>query len=359
MKGGAKASSGHKVVHSSGGVTVLDSEKYPFCYNYDPRAANDPMSVASIVPFTPFSQELNRLVLKVANLDAPSAAVTWGSHTKSFTREQLAKGINLAEHFSDTPFDTTFARVMAAIADKQHFENYMIKLTSNYFGNDNGGNIDENMLAVHAQKDKALKTLIVPVRHTIAVVPGDAPKAAAPTLTGTMMAYATVGQAFPYRILALNAPTSFSAVGLPKGLSISSTSGEITGTPAGTGVSTISLKASNGNGSGTGTLTLAVTAPPPERPTLTSPATASGRVGVPFTYRITATNAPTHYFATSPGDKGTVPPASSLPAGLSYDPTTGVLSGVPKAAGVYSIQTAAMNAGGVSIATVKLTVKDK
>jgi hypothetical protein len=69
--------------------------------------------------------------------------------------------------------------------------------------------------------------------------------------------------------------------------------------------------------------------------------------------------APTHYFATSPGNKGTVPPASSLPAGLTYDTTTGVLSGVPKAAGVYLIQTAAMNAGGVSIAMVTLTVKDQ
>ena len=108
MKGNAKASSGHRVVRSSGGVVVLDSEKYPFCYNYDPMAANDPLSVASILPFTPFSQELNRLIVKVTNLDALSAALTWGSQTKSFTREQLAKGINLTEHFSHTPFDTTF-----------------------------------------------------------------------------------------------------------------------------------------------------------------------------------------------------------------------------------------------------------
>ena len=62
--------------------------------------------------------------------------------------------------------------------------------------------------------------------------------------------------------------------------------------------------ATNGHGAGTETLTLAVTAPTPSRPRLTAAATASGTVGLPFTYRITATNSPTHYFATSPGDQG-------------------------------------------------------
>ena len=47
----------------------------------------------------------------------------------------------------------------------------MIKGTSNYNGNDNGGNIDDNMIAVQAQKDAAVKALLVPVRHTIAIVP--------------------------------------------------------------------------------------------------------------------------------------------------------------------------------------------
>ena len=67
------------------------------------------------------------------------------------TRDQLAKGVNLAEQFSQNPFDSTFARVMEAILDKQNFENYMIKLTGNYFGNNNGGNIDDNMIAVQVQ----------------------------------------------------------------------------------------------------------------------------------------------------------------------------------------------------------------
>jgi hypothetical protein len=239
------------------------------------------------------------------------------------------------------------------------FENYMIKLTSNYFGNDNGGNIDENILAVHARKDAAVKALLVPVRHAIAIVPTGAPETVAPVITGTMMAYATVGRAFTYRISALHTQTGFAATGLPKGLDINRATGEISGTPTEAGVSLISLAATNGNGTGAGTLNLAVTAPLPDRPVVTSPATAKGTVGVPFTYQITATNAPTHYFATSPGTKGTVPPASSLPAGLSYDAVTGLLSGPPKAAGVYPIQVAAMNESGVATKNVTLTVKDK
>ena len=359
MKGRARASAGHAVVRFSGGAVVLDSSRYPFCYNYDPFTSKDADGVASIVPYVPFSRDLNRLMLKVTNLDAPGADVTWGNETRSFTRDQLATGINLAEQFPHTPFDNTFARVMAAILDKQDFENYMIKGTSNYFGNDNGGNADNNMIAVHAQKDAAVKALMVPVRHTIAIVPAGGSETAAPVITGTMMAYATSGQVFTYRISALHAPASFAAAGLPEGLNINSSTGEITGTPADAGVSSISLAATNSRGSGAGTLTLTVAAPLPDRPVVTSPTTASGTVGVSFSYQITAANAPTHYFATSPGAKGTVPPASSLPAGLTYDMATGVVSGTPKAAGTYPIQVAAMNASGVACSLVTLTVKGK
>lgn len=359
MKGDARVSAGHSIVSSSGGVAVLDSSKYPFCYNYDPFTSKDVDSVASIVPYVPFSQNLNRLILKVTNLGANSANVTWGSQTKSFTRDQLAKGINLAEQFSHTPFDSTFAHVMAAILEKQNFENYMIKGTSNYNGNDNGGNIDDNMIAVQAQKDSAVKTLLVPVRHSIAIVPTGASEAVSPVITGTMMAYATSGQAFTYQISALLTPSSFAATGLPKGLNVNSATGEITGISREVGVSSISLAATNSHGTGAGTLTLVVTAPLPDRPSVTSPMTASGTVGVPFTYQITATNAPTHYFATSPGAKGTVPPTSSLPAGLTYDMATGLLSGTPKAAGTYPIQLAAMNRSGVVCSLITLVVKEK
>jgi hypothetical protein len=174
-----------------------------------------------------------------------------------------------------------------------------------------------------------------------------------------MRAYTPVGQPFTYQIAALHAPTGFAATGLPKGLTINTTNGAITGTPTEAGVRSISLVATNDNGTGKGTLTLMVTARLPERPTVTSPATASGSVGAPFTYQIAATNKPTHYFVTAPGAKGTIPPASSLRAGLTYDRATGLLRGTPKAAGTYPLQIAAMNEIGIVGSLITLTVKDK
>jgi hypothetical protein len=235
----------------------------------------------------------------------------------------------------------------------------MIKGTSNYFGNDNGGNFDDNMIAAQAQKDAAVKALLVPVRHTIAVVPAGAPETAAPVITGTMRAYANAGQAFNYQLSALHAPTRFSATGLPKGLTLNAATGEILGIPMETGTHSILLKATNGNGDSTATLTLVVTPPLLDRPLLTSPETATGTVGAEFTYQITATNRPTHYFVSSPGTKGIVPPASSLPAGLTYNMTTGLFSGTPRAAGTYPIQVAAMNESGVVSKLITLTIKEK
>lgn len=356
MHGNAQASSGHSVDSYSKGIVVLDSSKYPFCYNYDSFSTKGPDRVASILPYVSFSKDLNRFILKVTNLDATSAGVTWGSQTRSFTRDQLANGINLTEQFSCTPFDTTFSQIMRAIGDKQDFENYMIKGTSNYFGNDNGGNFDENMIAVHAQKDATVKALIVPVRHTIAIIPVGASEKVAPVITGTMMAYATSGQPFTYQPAALHSPTGFTAIGLPKGLTIASATGEITGVPTEMRVYSIALNAANVHGKGAATLTLAVTPPLPDLPVVTGPDAASGKVGVAFTYQIIATNNPTHYFATSPGTKGIVPPASSLPAGLAYNPDTGLLFGTPSAAGTYPIQVAAMNKRGVVTRLLTLTV---
>jgi hypothetical protein len=157
----------------------------------------------------------------------------------------------------------------------------------------------------------------------------------------------------------LHAATNFAAAGLPKGLHVSSATGEIIGMPTKAGTSTISLIASNANGAAEETLALTVTPYAPQPPSVTSPGTAEGTVGSPFRYQITGTGAPTHFFATSPSDLGTVPPESNLPAGLSYDVLSGVLSGIPRVAGFYSIQVAASNESGIGFRLVTLTVKGK
>ena len=68
----------------------------------------------------------------------------------------------------------------------------------------------------------------------------------------------TVGSAFSYQISATNTPTSYGATGLPSGLTVNTTRGLISGTPAAAGTSTVNLSASNSAGTGNGTLTLTI-----------------------------------------------------------------------------------------------------
>ena len=164
-----------------------------------------------------------------------------------------------------------------------------------------------------------------------------------PVITNSLSANGLVGSPFSYRITATNSPTSFSAAILPPGLSVNATTGVISGTPTAAGVSSITLSATNAAGTGTATLTLTinVTASPPA---ITSTLTASGTVGSPFSYTITATKNPTSFNA------------AGLPAGLSINTTTGVIAGTPTAAGTSSVTLSATNGLGTGSATLAVTI---
>jgi hypothetical protein len=63
---------------------------------------------------------------------------------------------------------------------------------------------------------------------------------------------------FSYQITALNIPTSYSAIGLPSGISVDSFNGLITGVPLATGTFYVTLQAANANGTGTLEITITI-----------------------------------------------------------------------------------------------------
>lgn len=82
-----------------------------------------------------------------------------------------------------------------------------------------------------------------------------------------------------------------------------------------------------------------------QNPQITSPDTATGRVGEPFNYQITATRNPASFSAT-------VPP----PAGLNVDPNAGSISGTPQEDGAFRVTLSARNAAGEGTKRLSLTV---
>ncbi|MFP5436165.1 MAG: beta strand repeat-containing protein [Bacteroidia bacterium] len=90
-----------------------------------------------------------------------------------------------------------------------------------------------------------------------------APTPEIPAITSPLTATAQVGQAFTYAVTATNTPTAYSATGLKgTGLSIDTVTGVISGTPATTTGSPISVTVSATNADGTGSATVVITVTP-------------------------------------------------------------------------------------------------
>ena len=124
LKGKAEASEGHVICQSATSKVEIASSRYPFCFDPDPKS---PTSTRSILPFIPFNRDLNRLTLRVKNLDTQRARIIWGGEAREFERVNLEAGINLVEEFSKTPFDVEFQRFLSAIYAKQETENHAIQ----------------------------------------------------------------------------------------------------------------------------------------------------------------------------------------------------------------------------------------
>ena len=124
FQGTSQAVGGHDVRSFSNGVAEVVSQRYPFCITDDPAGEG---TAASILPYLPFQQDLNRLMLVVKNATGAACRVTWGQASRVFSRAQLESGVNLAAEFNPNPFSKAFIAVDQAVAAKQQVETMWAK----------------------------------------------------------------------------------------------------------------------------------------------------------------------------------------------------------------------------------------
>jgi rhamnogalacturonan endolyase len=151
-----------------------------------------------------------------------------------------------------------------------------------------------------------------------------------PVVTSAGTASGVYGQPFSYAITAANAPASYSASGLPPGLTVDAASGAISGTPGAAGSYNVTLSASNLAGTGTATLTLSV-APAPASISLGGlSATYDGAA-----HAVTATTVP-----------------AGLPVAIAYDGS----ATAPTNAGTYNVAAAITDPNYAGSASAVLTI---
>jgi len=234
----------------------------------------------------------------------------------------------------------------------------------------------------------ATGTSVVTVTASNGVVPGATQTLTvivgqAPAITSAGSATATVGSAFSFTVTTDGYPApSVGQSGLPADLGFvdnGNGTATISGVPAAGDVGTykVALTAVNGTGSANQTLTITVAKPlvpvPPvvistqtgstattsttvpitpttTQPMFTTPDVATGQVGHPFSFTVTAS-----------GNPDPVLSHSVLPAGLKWTSTgnTGAITGTPlgAAAGVSAVVWTATNSSGSVKQTLTITIK--
>jgi len=170
---------------------------------------------------------------------------------------------------------------------------------------------------------------------------------AAPVISSSTTASATVGTSFSYTITASNTPTSYAATGLPVGLSLNTTTGVISGTPTTAGTSSVSLTAANAGGTSAAvTLSLTVNAAAVPPSISTQPQSQTVTAGASVTFSVVASGTgPLSY----QWKKGTANISGATNSNYTIPATTSV------DAGSYSV-TVSNSAGNVTSNAASLTV---
>ena len=187
--------------------------------------------------------------------------------------------------------------------------------------------------------------LVDTVKTVNAVDGGQEPPAGEVTVTNPGNQSGRVGTAASLQIRATasgqGATLSYSATGLPAGLSINAGTGLISGTPTAAGTSTVVVTARDSlNKTGTAQFTWTVTSGTGGGTvTVTNPGLQLDFRGWAASLQITARS--------SDGSALTYS-ATGLPTGMAINARTGLISGVPSRTGTFAVTVTATNAGGAN-----------
>ena len=167
----------------------------------------------------------------------------------------------------------------------------------------------------------------------------------APAITSEDSATFTEGYAGSFTVTATGypAPTLSESGTLPAGVTFDASTGELSGTPTQSGSYPITLEASNGVGT---TASQSFTVVVQAAPAFTSEDSTTFTEGESGSYQVSAGGYPLP----------TLSEMGALPAGVTFDASTGVLSGDPESSGSFQITLKASNAAGFSVQSFTLTV---
>jgi hypothetical protein len=150
-----------------------------------------------------------------------------------------------------------------------------------------------------------------------------------PVITSPTPPRGTVGVAYSFQVTSNVTPVTFSITGLPDGLAADEQTGLITGTPTAEGEFTVRLEAIGAEPTGDVSMvvyaTVIIEPAPVTLPVITSGPMPSGTVGVPYSFQFTSNVSPVTFAV------------SGLPAGLTADAQSGLVSGIPTTEGEYEV----------------------